>query len=142
MRGGWRWLLLAACLPLLAACENSATSYSIDGSHHALILVREQPYFWTSEVNQFFIVSRLPSCQRRVAIPPDVKKLTPIEIFEAGDRLWAARQGDRWLLAGTERCLVQDWQNPDGRAPGPLVGSFRLESGKPSFVPAEGNESP
>lgn len=132
----WRLLVVAGCLPLLAACENSATAYSIEGSQHALVLVREQPYFWTSEVNQFVVVSRLPSCQRRIEIPADAKTLTPIEVFEAGDLLWALRQGEHWLLASTERCQVQDWPNSGGQAPGALVGTFRLDGGEPTFVPA------
>ena len=33
-------LPVLALLPLLAACENSATAYSIEGSQHALILIR------------------------------------------------------------------------------------------------------
>jgi hypothetical protein len=128
-------LVAAALLPLLAACENSATAYSIDGSQHALILVREQPYFWTATVNQALIASRLPQCQRRVAIHPDATELTDMQVFEAGERLWALRQDARWYLASTERCLVQDWDAP-AQPPGRLVGTFRLEDGVPAFVPA------
>ncbi len=130
--------LLALLLPLLAACENSATAYSVEGAQHAIILVREQPYFWTSTVNQAVIASRLPECQRRVAIHPDATTLTPMEVYEAGDRLWALHQGERWYLASTERCLVQDWAAPV-QPPGPLVGTFRLEDGAPTFVPAGGS---
>src|SRR5690554_7048023 len=104
-----RSALLAALLaPLLVACENSATSFIVDSSQHAVVLVREQPYFWNAEVHQFIVVTRLPHCQRKVAIHPDVDALTPIEVFEAGNLLWAMRQGERWYLASTERCLVQD----------------------------------
>jgi len=131
-----RALGVLALLPLLAACENSATAYTIDTNQHALILVREQPYFWTSTVDQSLIVSRLPHCQRKVKIHPDAKELTDIDVFEAGSRLWALRQGERWYLAGTEQCLVQDWANPDDQAPGPQVGTFRLRDGKPAFIRA------
>ena len=131
-----RSLLVAAALPMLAACENSATAYMIDGSQHALILVREKPYFWTSTVNQALIASRLPQCQRRVAIHPDRTELTDIEVFAAGDRLWALRQGDRWYLASTAECQVQDWNNAAGDPPGPLAGAFRLKDGNATFVPA------
>ncbi|ATE58879.1 hypothetical protein [Thauera sinica] len=132
-----RLLLAAACLPLLAGCENSATAFSIEGKDHALILVREQAWVWNSELAQYIVASRLPHCQRRVAIHPGSTTLVEMEVYEAGDRLWALHQGDRWYLAGTERCLVQDWNPSGGQAPGPLVGSFRLKDGVAAFVKAE-----
>ena len=124
-------------LPLLAGCENSATAYTVDTNQHALILVREQPYFWTPTVDQSVVVSRLPHCQRKVRIHSDPTELTEMQVFEAGDLLWALRQGNRWYLASTERCMVQDWDNPSGQPPGELVGSFRLRDGGPVFMPAD-----
>lgn len=136
-KGVGRALLLLA-LPLLAACENNATAYMIEGSQHALILVREQPYFWENTVNQAVIASRLPNCQRRVQIYPDQSELSPMSVYEAGDRLWALHQGQRWYLASTDKCMVQDWDNVQGMAPGAAVGVFRLKDGAPTFVPAGG----
>jgi len=133
---GKRRLAMLALLPLLAACENSATAYMIEGSQHALILVREKPYFWDSTVNQAVIASRLPHCQTRVAIHPDRTELTPMEIFEAGDRLWALQQGSRWYLVSTAKCQVQDWDNAGGMPPGPSLGTFRFKDGVASFIPA------
>lgn len=129
-------LAMLLALPVLTACENSATAYTVDTSQHALILVREQPYFWTPTVNQFLIVSRLPYCQRKVRIHPDDKHLTEIEVYEAGPRLWALRQGPRWYLASTEQCQVQDWDNASGEAPGTSVGTFALRDGTPGFLRA------
>ena len=134
----FRSVFALAALPLLAACENSATAYMIDSSQHALILVREKPYFWTDTVNQAVIASRLPHCQRRVAIHPDATELTDIEVFEAGDHLWALRQGARWYLVSTTECQVQDWNNSANTPPGALVGMFRLKDGGAAFVPAGG----
>ena len=133
---GKKRLAMLALLPLLAACENSATAYMIEGSQHALILVREKPYFWDSTVNQAVIASRLPHCQTRVTIHPDRTELTPMEIFEAGDRLWALQQGNRWYLASTAKCQVQDWDNTGGMPPGPALGTFRFKDGVASFIPA------
>lgn len=127
---------LVLLLPLLAACENSATAYMIEGSQHALILVREKPYFWQSTVNQAVIASRLPHCQNRVAIHPDGTEMTPMEVFGAGDHLWALHQGSRWYLASTEKCQVQDWDNAAGAAPGTALGTFRFKDGVATFVPA------
>lgn len=131
-----RRLFPLALLPALSACENSATAYSIEGSQHALILVREQSYFWDSQVKQAIVASRLPQCQKRVAIHPGGKVLVEMSIYEAGDRLWALQQGNRWYLASTERCLVQDWDKPADAPLGPAVGSFRLRDGVPVFEAA------
>lgn len=133
-----RLLPMLLALPLLAACENSATAFMIDGSQHALILVRERPYFWDDTVNQAVIASRLPTCQRRVVIHPDRTELTPMQVYEAGDRLWALRQGQRWYLASTDQCAVQDWANAQGSVPGREVGVFRLKDGVATFIPAGG----
>lgn len=125
-----------ALVPVLAACENSAVAYMIDGRQHALILIREQRYFWSGQVEQAIVASRLPQCQRRVAIHPGPTAFEEMKVYHAGDRLWALHQDGRWYLASTEQCLVQDWSNPGDAPPGPLVGSFRVEDGKPVFIAA------
>jgi hypothetical protein len=131
-----RVLVSLAVLPLLTACENNATSMIVENKDHALVLVREQPYFWSDEVVQYVIVSRLPDCQRRVKIHPDRAMMTPVAVYEAGHLLWALNQGGRWYLASTEGCQVQDWNNPGGQVPGPVVGSFGQQNSKIVFTPA------
>ena len=126
----------AVALGVLAGCENSATSYMIDGSQHALILVREQKFFWDGELSQAVVVSRLPACQKRVRIHPGSVDLVEMKVYAAGDGLWALHQGNRWYLAGTEECRLQDWDNPGNQPPGRLIGSFVLKDGAPAFVPA------
>ena len=129
-----RALALLTVVPVLVGCENSATAYSMETSQHALVLIREQSYFWESEVEQFVVAARLPHCQRKVKIHPGGTELTEMEVYEAGDRLWALHQGTRWYLASTEKCQVQDWNNKDGKAPGAKVGSFKLMDGQPVFI--------
>jgi len=131
-----RVLAAVGLLSVLAGCENSATSYMIDGSQHALILVREQKFVWDDELRQAVVVSRLPACQKRIRIHPSSTKLVDMKVYEAGDSLWALHQGDRWYLAGTEECRLQDWDNPGSQPPGKLIGSFVLKDGAPAFVPA------
>ena len=128
-----RHLLLPLLALLLAGCENSATAYIIDGKDHALMLVREQRWFWSDEINQAVVVSRLPDCQRRVAIWPGTPSGPSMEVFEAGYRLWALEQGRRWYLASTDKCLVQDWDDAPETPPGPLVGTFVMRDGSPVF---------
>ena len=131
-----RGLAAVGLLALLAGCENSATAYMIEGNQHALILVREQKFFWDDELRQAVVVSRLPACQKRVRIHPGSTTLVEMKVYAAGDGLWALHQGARWYLAGTEECRLQDWDNPGDRPPGVLLGSFALKDGEPAFVPA------
>lgn len=131
-----RGLAAVGLLAVLAGCENSATAYMIEGSQHALILVREQKFFWDDELRQAVVVSRLPACQKRVRIHPGSTTLVEMRVYAAGDGLWALHQGARWYLAGTEECRLQDWDNPGDRPPGALLGSFALKDGEPAFVPA------
>lgn len=131
-----RIVLALALLPVLSACENTATAYMVEGSQHALVLVREQKFFWDDELKQSLIASRLPHCQKRVSIHPGSTTLVEMRVYEAGDRLWALNQGNRWYLASTEQCRVQDWDNATGQPPGRLVGSFVLKEGAPTFVAA------
>jgi hypothetical protein len=131
-----RVLAALGLVAVLAGCENSATAYMIDGSQHALILVREQKFFWDDELRQAVVVSRLPACQKRIRIHPGSTELVEMRVYQAGDMLWALQQGARWYLAGTEECRLQDWDNPGNQPPGALVGSFMLKEGQPVFVAA------
>jgi len=127
-------LALALCSLLLGGCENSATAFHIDSNQQALTLIREQQFFWQTEVAQAIVVSRMPACQRRVRIHPDATTMTPVEVYEAGDRLWALRQNARWYLASTAACQVQDWNNAGNEPPGALIGYFASADGETKFV--------
>jgi len=131
------FLFLAALV--LAGCENSGTAYMIDGKEHALILVREQRWFWSDEVEQAVVASRLPDCQRRVAIWPGTTAGPDMDVYEAGYRLWALHQGPRWYLASTDKCLVQDWNDPPANPPGAQVGTFHMRDGVMVFEQAASN---
>lgn len=131
-------MLLAVATMALMGCENSAAPFMIDGSQHAISLIREQRYFWSSEVEQAMVVSRLPKCQRRYPIEPGTKDSVRIDVFEAGSLLWAFRQGSKWYLAGTEKCLLQEWADAPSEPPGREVGSFTRVDGELAFVPAGG----
>jgi hypothetical protein len=135
-----RLLLLPFMLLGLAGCENSATAYKVEGSEHALMLMREQRYFWADEVEQAIVVARLPKCQRRVSIWPGSGDGPVMDVYEAGYQLWALQQGRRWYLASTEKCRVQDWADAPATPPGALVGSFRMRDGDMVFEPASGDK--
>jgi hypothetical protein len=135
--------LVLSALPLIAACENSATSMTVDNKDHSLVLVREQPYFWNDEVKQYIVVSRLPACQRRMNIHPDKVAMTPVSVFDANHPLlWALNQGGQWYLASTEECKVQNWDAPNPQQLGSVVGRFEQRNGKTVFTPSPNPVSP
>ena len=134
--------LILAAVPLLAACEYEGAAYLIEGKDHSISLVREQRWFWSSEVEQAVVVSRMPTCLRRHDIKSGVTGSVKMEVFEAGDYLWALKQGKNWYLAGTEKCEFQRWKDAPAEPPGKLVGTFTRKNDKLEFVPAEKAPAP
>lgn len=68
-------------------------------------------------MEQAVVVSRMPTCLRRHDIKSGVTGSVKMEVFEAGDYLWALKQGKSWYLAGTEKCEFQRWKDAPRRAP-------------------------
>ena len=136
------FILIAALLPGLSACENRSVGVPIEGRDHSLALIREQKAFWSDEVEQRIVVSRLPDCVRRVSIHPTSTAMPPLEIYEAGFHLWALFQSGRWYLASTDDCKVQDWPNPDGRPPGTHFGRFEQKGDDLVFTAVSGATAP
>ena len=134
-------LLLAASLAL-TGCENAAAPFMIDGQEHAISLIREQRYFWSDEVEQSLVVSRLPRCQRRYPIIPGNPDSVSIEVFEAGTLLWAFRLGELWYLVSTEQCLIQEWEDAPAEPPGRRVGEFTRSDGQLVFEVADEGATP
>lgn len=131
-------LLLLLALPLLAACEYEGAAFIVNGNKDENIsLVREQRWFWSSEVDQAVVVSRMPTCMRRHDIKSGVAGSVKMEVFEAGSSLWALKQGKNWYLASTEKCEFQRWVEPPDEPPGRLVGTFSRKNDKLEFVPAD-----
>mgnify|MGYP001258203598 FL=1 len=136
-------LLLLAVLPMLAACEYEGAAFIINGNKDENIsLVREQTWFWSSEVNQAIVVSRMPTCMRRHEIKAGVAGTVKMEVHEAGSSLWALKQGKSWYLASTEKCEFQRWTEPPDEPPGRLVGTFTRKNDQLEFLPAEAPAKP
>lgn len=131
------WGVLAASL-VLTGCENNAASYEIDNDkNHAISLLREQNIAWFGDVQQRFVVSRFPVCQRRFTVDPSGPKMKRIELYEVQPRLYAAQQGNTWYALTTEDCRVQKFdQPPPVIPPGRLVGTFLRKDGQLMFKPA------
>lgn len=127
--------LIAPCLLVLAGCENNAASYVVDDSqNHSISLMREQNLAWVGPVEQRFIVSRFPECQRRISVEPSSVDMLKIDLYEVRPMLYAAQQGSVWYALSTEECRVQKFDAPPPVIPpGRLLGSYEKVEGKLVF---------
>lgn len=136
-------LLVLAVLPMLTACEYEGAAFIINGNKDENIsLVREQTWFWSSDVNQAIVVSRMPTCMRRYDIKSGVAGTLKMEVYEAGSSLWALKQGKSWYLASTEKCEFQRWTEPPEEPPGRLVGTFSRKNDRLEFLSADSPAKP
>jgi hypothetical protein len=131
---------LALLVPFLVACENHATAFMVDGNHHAMILIREQPRFWNNTVDQWLILSRLPDCQRRHPYLPGKAGALEIKLYRVGDLIWALHHEGQWYLASTGSCELKPWPDKaDDNPPGPYEGRFVWKE-SPVFEPVSPEE--
>lgn len=132
-------LVAALALTGLSGCENDAASMMIDGKDHSISLLREQSWVWSSQVEQRFVVSRFPKCQRRYTVEPGLKQMQPVELYEVRPMLYVAKQGEVWYAIGTEECQLQKFQEKPERIPGRLVGQFEQGEQGLAFVAEAGS---
>ena len=149
-----RALFLLAAVPFLAACENEGIAYLIDGKDHSIALMREQKWFWSDEVEQSIVVSRMPTCLRRYGIKPGVAGSVINLASQAGRRgeaLVSHYCASKAAVGAITRCLAVEWAgkgirvmnvapgyiktdlNADAMSAGPLLAYLekRIPSGKP-----------
>lgn len=130
-------LLPILLLPWLAACENTGASYMVDGNKdHSISVMREQRYFWADAVAQKVVAARFPVCQLRHEIADGKAGSAELELYNVTDVLYVLRQGNDWWGVGTEKCELQAFKTPPKQY-GELVGSFRYDGGKFTFVAAK-----
>jgi len=127
-------LILLAPL-LLAGCVDQSASYAIDGNDHALIVRAEQERFWSDQVTLHVIASRLPDCQRQLALGQVPLADLDVELFANGDGVYTLRAGERQWQVETQGCTQV--AAPAQAAAGKALGAFRLDdSRKLVFEPA------
>lgn len=134
------WLALLTGSLLLAGCENNGASYVIDDSkNHSISLLREQNIAWFGQVEQRFVVSRFPECQRRYTVDPSTNEMQKIDLYSLGGYLYAAQQGKTWYAMTTEDCSLQKLKEAPPPIPANnLVGSFEKQGDNLVFKPAAG----
>lgn len=130
-----RLLLPLLLLPLLAACEIEPAAFLIDGGDHSLTVERRKPYFWSSGWEIDLIVARYPDCQRRHTLKKAGEKVR-VDLYNPEPGLFILNQGNRWYVAETRDCRMQQFQE-EPPEPGNYLGGFRVKNETFVFVPAE-----
>lgn len=131
-RGSLVWLGL---LPLLAGCISDAASWQIDGQDHAITLIRNQQWFFSSRVDLSVVLARLPECQRRHTLLPTTSSQATVDVYQTGANEFILKQGARYYLAETRTCSgFQKLDGEPGSGVGARTGSFREQGGKLRFV--------
>ena len=126
--------VVAVAATLLAGCENDAASYQIDGKEHALILMRDQRYFWSDNTDLKVVVARLPDCQRRYDLNSAPLPKAQMSIYEVTQTQYQLQQGDHWYVADTGGWTLQPLDGaPD--VPGKLLGTFDRKDDRLRFIP-------
>lgn len=128
-----KWVPLVLAGALLSGCVNDTASYVIDGRGHALILLREQPYFWSDNTKLGLVVSRLPDCQRRYPMKPAPLPQAQASLYEIAPMQYQVQQGSNWYLAETQGCTLQALDAAP-EPPGKLLGTFERKDGKLRFL--------
>jgi hypothetical protein len=112
---------------LLAGCVDDSASYYIDGNQHALTVRAMQEHFWNKDITLDLIATRLPDCQRRIALGklplPDVE----IELFASRENVYTLRAGEQSWRVETESCSEMD--APE-QVTGEPLGLFHLDENK------------
>ena len=121
-----RKLLLLTPL-LLAGCVDDSASYYIDGNQHALTVRVLQEYFWKKDVTIDLLASRMPDCQRRIALGALPMSDVEIELFQSGENVYTLRAGEQTWRVETEGC--SELEAPE-QVTGTPLGLFHLDDNK------------
>jgi hypothetical protein len=129
-------LLPLLLLPLLVACSDERASFPIQGSDHALSLIRESGFFWEKMAKYYVVAARMPDCMRRHQMEPAALE-SKVEVYSPGNDAWILKQGKRMYVVETRTCegFARLDAEPEGGM-GPLVGTFQTREGVLAFVAA------
>jgi hypothetical protein len=133
--------LLIAMLPLLlTGCARDSATYYVDSTNnHTLSLRRQQDYFWSDSARVTLMATRMPDCQRQIALGDMVVDEVDVEVFASPDNFWSLRSGDQVWQVETQTCALVSQAGP---ATGTKVGEFKLVDDKLVFEPAAGPATP
>ncbi|WP_153111891.1 hypothetical protein [Propionivibrio limicola] len=129
-------LLPFLLLPLLAACSDLRATYEIEGSAHALSLIRVTGMPWESKAKYSVVAARMPDCMRRHPMS-EAGLRAKVEVYAPGNNAWILKQNGRMYAVETRTCegFAKLDAIPEGGT-GPLLGAFQMQGEKLVFVAA------
>lgn len=121
-------LLPALSLLLLAGCKMQTGSYQIDAGK-SLTLQRTTQFFWSSKVERWLTVSRMPDCQRKHRLDDDSgKRFSAVEVRRIDEQNYQIDDDGSLYLANLEQCTLTALPEKTAREGEPL-GKFTAASG-------------
>lgn len=129
-------LLPLLLLPVLVACSDQRVSFQIEGSDHALSMIREQRYFWEKTAEYTVVAARMPDCMRRHKIGPAALG-TKFEVYSPGNNAWILKRDNLMYVVETRSCegFARLDAVPEGGM-GPLLGTFQTRNDTFEFLAA------
>ena len=129
-------LLPLLLLPFLAACSDQRATAEIQGSAHALSLIRITGMPWEKTAQFAIVAARMPDCLRRHAMP-DAPVDAQVEVFNAGNNAWILRQQEQLFVTETRTC--EGFAKLDAvpaQGLGTALGVFEMQDDVLVFTPA------
>ncbi|MFC5459814.1 hypothetical protein [Massilia niabensis] len=134
------YLLAPLLAPLLlAGCVDDSATYYIDGNQHVLTVRATQDYFWSKEVRLDLIASRMPDCQRRIALGELPVSSLEVELFASGENEYTLRAGEQAWRVDTQGC--KEMEAPE-QVTGRPLGLFHLDDANKLIFEAAEAETP
>lgn len=123
-------------LPLLAGCTDLRASFEINGSAHALTLIRVTGMPWAKTAKYSVVAARMPDCMRRHAMS-EAGLNAKVEVYSPGNDAWILKQNGSMYVVETRTCegFAKLDTLPEGGL-GPLMGAFEMRGDKLLFTAA------
>ncbi len=134
-----RTLLMIAALPVLAGCVQDSASFMIDGErNHAVTVMRQQKWFWSSDLDVTVVAARQPECLGGLDIK-GVTRDSELVLHRApedyAEPIFILALNGAHYAVSTVSCRVQKF----AEAPtdlGPVVGRYKEVDGKLQYTEA------
>ena len=129
-------LLPLLLLPFLAACSDQRATFEIQGSAHALTLIRVTSYPWVKTAKYSIVAARMPDCMRRHPMS-EAGRESKVEVYSPGNDAWILKQDDAMFVVEARTCegFAKLDKIPDSGT-GALMGAFEMSKDVLVFVAA------
>ena len=129
-------LLPLLLLPFVAACSDQRATYEIQGSAHALTLIRVTGFPWEKTAKYSIVAARMPDCMRRHPMS-EAGLNAKVEVYSPGNGAWILKQNGSMYVVETRTCegFARLDKVPD-EGMGALVGTFEMRNDNLVFVAA------